>query len=89
MTFLPEKYTIPKGPSNYMRFQQGLNRIRVLSSAIVGYEYFTTENKPVRQKEAFDDYPLDIKKGGKIKPFWAFVVWNYEEIGRASCRERV
>ena len=51
---------------------------RILSSAIVGYQYFTKDNKPVRQKEPFDEAPLDIKEGGKIKPFWAFIVWNYQ-----------
>ena len=77
MSFLPTDYKIPKAPSGYMRFEEGLNRIRILSSAIVGYEYFTNENKPMRSREPFEDYPSDIKKDGKIKPFWAFVVWNY------------
>lgn len=76
--FLPTNYEIPKTPSGYMRFQEGANTIRILSSAIVGYEYFTKENKPVRQKDIFEDMPTDIKQGGKIKPFWAFIVWNYQ-----------
>jgi len=75
--FLPANYEIPKSPSGYMKFEQGLNRIRILSSAIVGYEYFTTENKPVRSRETFEDMPTDIKQGGKVKAFWAFVVWDY------------
>src|SRR3990167_5175638 len=78
-TFLPPSYEIPASPSNYTKFKPGLNRIRVLSSAIVGYEYFTTENKPVRSPEPFEDMPTNIKEGGKIKPFWAFVVWNYDQ----------
>lgn len=78
MTFLPPKYEIPKSPSGYMKFDLGLNSIRILSSAVVGYEYFNNENKPVRSKEPFEDMPTDIKKDGKIKPFWAFVVWNYQ-----------
>lgn len=76
--FLPDQYVIPTAPSNYLKFQDGLNRIRILSSAIVGWEYFTKDNKPVRQAEPFDDEPHDIKQGGKVKPFWAFVVWNYQ-----------
>lgn len=79
MTFLPTDYKIPKAPSDYMKFEDGLNRIRILSSAIVGYEYFTKENKPVRQKDPFEEIPDDLKVGAKIKPFWAFVVWNYQE----------
>lgn len=76
--FLPDQYKIPESPSNYMRFQEGANTFRVLSSAIVGYEYFTVDNKPVRTKEPFEAIPDNIKVGGKIKPFWAFVVWNYQ-----------
>lgn len=77
--FLPTEYKIPKSPSDYMCFEEGLNRIRILSSAVVGWEYFNKENKPVRQKEKFEELPADIKNGGKIKPFWAFIVWNYRE----------
>lgn len=76
--FLPTDYKIPESPSNYMRFQPGLNSIRILSSAIIGWEYFTKDNKPVRQKEVFEEIPQDIKEGGKVKPFWAFVVYNYQ-----------
>lgn len=74
--FLPEGYTIPEKASGYMRFQQGLNSMRVLSSAVVGYEYFTEDNKVVRSKEYPTTTP-NIKNGGYVKAFWAFVVWNY------------
>lgn len=76
--FPTEDYKIPT-TSNYMKFQEGENSFRVLSSAIIGYEYFNSENKPVRSREPFDEMPLDIKKDGRINHFWAFVVWNYEE----------
>jgi hypothetical protein len=75
--FLPKDYELPETPSNYARFQEGINRFRILSSAITGYEYFNTDNKPVRSKEAFESTP-DLKKNGKVKVFWAFVVWNYQ-----------
>src|SRR6266568_8756190 len=81
--FLPTGYEVPKSPSNYMRFEDGENTFRVLSSAIVGFEYWNTDKKPVRFKEAPEDMPANIQvKNGvatKIKPFWAFVVWNYED----------
>lgn len=77
--FPTEDYKVPQTASNYMKFEEGLNRIRILSSAIVGYQYFTTENKPVRSREPFEDTPLDIKPGRTPKHFWAFVVWNYNE----------
>lgn len=79
MSFLPENYKIPKGPSNYLKFEDGLNSIRILSSAIVGYQYFNKENKPIKSREPFEDVPTDIKQGGKVKPFWAFVVFNNNE----------
>lgn len=64
--------------SNYMKFKDGVNTFRVLSSAIVGYEYFTKENKPIRSKFDFDETP-NIKEDGEVKHFWAFAVWNYAD----------
>ena len=65
-----------------MKFQEGENSFRVLASAIVGFEYWTTQNKPVRSKDGWDEKPEDIKteKDGsfRINHFWAFPVWNYE-----------
>ena len=77
-TFLPIGYEEPKTTGNYFRFQDGINRFRVLSSAIVGFEYFNESNKPVRSKEPFET-TSDIKKNGKVKFFWAFSVYNYLE----------
>jgi hypothetical protein len=80
--FFPEAdYKIPT-TSNYMRFSEGDNTFRVLSSAITGWEYWTKDNKPVRRKETWSEVPDDIKeeKDGsvRINHFWAFVVWNYD-----------
>jgi len=80
--FLQEGYTPPKSNSNYMRFEEGENRFRVMSSAIVGYEYWTNDNKPVRSKTPFETTPnAKVDKSGKvsIKHFWAFVVWAVAE----------
>jgi hypothetical protein len=75
--FLPTGYKVPT-TSNYLKLTEGEHTFRVLSSAIVGYEYFNTENKPVRSKEPFEEVPSDIKEGGRINPFWAFFIWNYD-----------
>lgn len=75
--FLPDNYELPETSGNYMRFQNGINRFRILGSATIGYEYFTVENKPKRSKEPFENTP-DIKEKGKVKVFWAFPVWNYQ-----------
>lgn len=69
-------YTIPD-TSNYMKMKsEGAHKFRVLSSAIVGFEYFNRENNPVRSRVPFDETP-GIKTDGKVNHFWAFVVWNY------------
>ena len=83
MSFLPENYKIPEN-SNYLVLEKGENRFRVLSSAIVGFEYWTSEGKPVRLRKMPSTVPPDIRIGedGRpepIKNFWAFVVWNYNK----------
>ena len=78
-TFLQDGYEPKKTTGNYFRYEDGENTIRILSSAIVGFEYFNRDNKPVRSKEEFEDMPTDIKQGGKVKEFWAFCIWNYKE----------
>ena len=80
--FPSEDYKVPVS-SNYMRLSDGENTFRVLGSAVVGFEYWTENNKPVRSKEMPRQIPMDIKldKEGKpsaIKHFWAFPVYNYE-----------
>lgn len=78
MSFLPQGYEPPKSSSRYTKFESGkTTKLRILSNAVVGWGYFTTENKPVRQKDKFQSTP-DIKKDGKQKEFWALIVWNYE-----------
>ncbi len=85
--FLPEGHTVPDlGTSGYMKFKDGDNKIRVLGSAIVGYELWV-EGKPLRRKvKNFSVGELekaDINKftGKQKEPtyFWAFPVWNYQE----------
>src|SRR3990172_6527620 len=71
--FLPKDYKEPE-MSNYMKFSDGDNIFRILSKAIIGFQYFTDENKPVRSKVPFTKIPNDIKVGGQIKHIWAFVV---------------
>ena len=77
-SFLPTDYKVPS-TSNYMKMTEGEHTFRIITPAIVGYEYFKTDNKPVRSRTAFEETPTDIKEKGRIMPFWAFVVWNYEE----------
>lgn len=77
--FLPDDYEAPKGANEfYMKLQNGENKIRILSSAIYGWEDWTLERKPVRFRyENKPERSIDPKK--PMKHFWAMIVWNYDE----------
>jgi len=83
--FLPEGYVTPEVPSNYMEFEEGENRFRVLSSAIVGYEWWVEKGesgrRPVRVHEA-DEVPEEFSGSSdnrqRARHFWAFTVYNYK-----------
>jgi hypothetical protein len=82
--FLPEGYDKIPSSGRYMKMQDGENTFRVLSPAVVGWEYWNTQNKPVRSRTRLDETPHDIRidsdgKQSKVKHFWAFAVWNYDE----------
>ena len=81
--FLPEGYTVPQSSGQYMKLQDGENKILPLDSIIKGFEYWTNENKPVRSEEYPKETP-DIRldkddNPTRIKHFWAFPVWNSAE----------
>ena len=88
MSFLPKNYTIPENNSNskYLnpsKLEEGKpTRFRILSKALLGWSYWTNENKPVRLK--LEDYPkttppdIQVREGkAKINHFWAIIVYNY------------
>ena len=86
MDFLPEDYQLPQS-SNYMKFQDGENKLRVLNKAVTGTLYWKTvnnERKPVRLKPGvpvpINELELNPKTGEVDSPkhFWAFVVYNYK-----------
>lgn len=81
MTRLPTNYEFKETSAtsgNYTKITETPLKFRILTSPIIGWEYFTNENKPKRSAHFFQSTP-DIKPDGKPKEFWAFVVWNYEE----------
>ena len=57
-----------------MKFKQGENKFRALSSPIVGMLGWTNESKPVRIKTG-EEFTVQLKD--KAKHFWSLVVWNY------------
>lgn len=80
-SFFQEGYQVPtSGESRYMKFEQGTNKFRILTPPVMGYQYFTNDNKPNRSKERFESIPTDAKlEDGKFKQshFWAIKVYNY------------
>ena len=82
MSVLPDNYKVPQKSGNYMKFQDGENKFRILSEAVLGWEGWIDNadgsRKPVRHKldEPFDPSEIDPQT---IKHFWAVVVWNYAE----------
>lgn len=81
MAFLPNDYEVPTS-GNYFKLEDGDNELLILGSAILGYEYWNLDNKPVRLKDKPTQMPVDIRaeKDGKknIKHFWAFPVWSFK-----------
>lgn len=88
MGFLPSVEKRPVRPSsgggNYFRPNNGKNKVRILSDAVLGYLYWNTQGKPVRSVD-HPGNPTDIRISDKtgspesIKFFWAMVVWDYEK----------
>jgi len=80
-TFLPEGAKEPKTKSAYtMPLAEGAHKLRVMSSAIIGYEGWSKEgdkNVPVRYKVG--EEPRFGPDGKEPKYFWAFIVWNYDQ----------
>ena len=79
--FLPPDYEVPSSRENYMRFEEGDNKFRILCSPIIGWEAWVSDEqggrKPIRQPM---DKPFSVDQVDApedIKHFWAMVVYNY------------
>jgi hypothetical protein len=95
LAFLPDDYAAPSsGNSNYMKLQDGENKLRILSQPIIGWLDWD-EKQPVRFR--YNDRPSKpIDAARPVKHFWAFLVWNYAletvqilEITQASIRDAI
>ena len=87
-SFLPDSYIVPDKSKQFLKLSPGENKLRILSSPLLGFVFFNEENKPVRR--SFDQgaytneelVELNAKKGedGEIqssKHFWIMLVWDY------------
>lgn len=75
--FLPAGYEQPdSGGGNYLRFEDGENKFRILSKPILGWLDWTADNKPVRSR--YENKPATpIRADRPVKHFWAMKVFNY------------
>lgn len=66
-----------------MKLEDGANRFRIMSSAVVGWEYWNEDKdgnrKPIRKHLNEQLLTSEIQEPDKVKKFWAFIVWNYKE----------
>ena len=82
--FLPQGYEVPASNSNYMRLEKGKNRFRILTSPILGMEYWKTidsKRTPIRRHMGVNIpiTELEEDENGELKQpkhFWAMVCWN-------------
>lgn len=81
--FLPPNYDVPKGNSNYMKFEDGENRFRIMSSPILGWEYWNEDAQgkktPIRKRMNEALNMAEIQEPDKVRHFWAMVVYNYQD----------
>lgn len=81
---IPKNVEIPKASGQFMKLQDGSNRLRFLSDVITGWEGWK-DNKPFRHKGdvcKIKPEDVDLNKNTKkpnINYFWAMIVWNYTE----------
>lgn len=79
-SFLPDNYEVPQKGGNYMKMKDGENRFRILTSPILGYEWWEQDGetrKPVRVR--MDAKITTTPESEKAKHFWAMPVYNYQE----------
>lgn len=82
--FLPQDYEQPKTGGNYMKFENGENRFRILSKPIIGWLDWK-DKKPYRfRMNEKPEKPFDPAKA--VRHFWAMIVWNYKS-GRIEVLE--
>lgn len=78
--FYPQGYQPKETPSDYMKLEEGENRIRILTSPIIGFEFWHEDSEgrhPVRIKN-FIEALKDERASDGVKEFHAFIVWDYK-----------
>ena len=80
---IPKGTEIPRGSGQFMKLQDGKNKLRVLSDVLLGWEGWK-DKKPFRHEGQvcqIKPEQVDLNQNGlpNINYFWAMVVWNYTD----------
>ena len=79
--FLPAAYEVPNKNDKYMKWEQGENRFRIMSSPILGFEWWTDGEDGTRKVHRVPmglNIPTnEVEDPSSIRHFWAMIVWNY------------
>ena len=90
-SFLPKGYKVPDKSKQFMKLKPGENKIRFLSTPLLGSVYFCEEKKPIRKDFALGEFTaaelaanrpkIDAETGKPETPkhFWLALVWDYSE----------
>lgn len=78
MDFLPKNYDVPSSGDKYMKFKAGENRFRILSSPVVGFEWWEDSEKGRKPVRVHMSDPVPASHADDYKHFWAMPVWNYQ-----------
>lgn len=86
--FLPSNYEAPVTAGGYLKVKAGeMHRIRIMgsfkfpSTAIMGWEGWTDDSKPMRREysmKGYDDLTV-LDRDGKPRHFWLFQVWHEDQ----------
>jgi hypothetical protein len=81
MALRNKNYTPTEKTGLFMKFKDGVNKIRILSEIETGYVYWTKEADGTRKPHRFLEQPKSVPHNidGAIKDTWVMAVWNYND----------
>lgn len=82
MSFIPAGHTIPKAAGDFLKFEEGENKIRILADSIAGFKWQDVQEDWHYSRQAPKIKMSDVKvdKFGKtIKFFVIMPVWSYND----------
>ena len=94
---IPDDFEPQSGVSNFLKLTPGKHRIRILSGAVAGYEWWedTPEGGRKPKRIALDGNP-PVEYAESVRKFLAFPIYNYElskiqvmEITQASIQKEL